>query len=188
MSEPTKSKDSGSDPVDDGEIIDELPEDLDMAGFVGPRVFPNNNRRRIPAAIYLVAGLGAVALYAGMGDTSPLVNRGILGAGVVLMIFGVYSFIAGWTLHVEETDALLSTAQFVEYPVGHAAAQMVWRGWLSRPTWRILAYSDDDPPSKRSMVIVDGITGDVIEGFSEDNPEDWTKFAAAERAISDSGS
>ncbi len=170
----------------DGEIVDELPEDLDMAGFVGPRVFPNNNRRRIPAAIYLLAGLAAVALHASMGDSSPLVNEGILWAGVVLVVFGAYSFVAGWTLHVEETDALLSTARHVRYPVGHSAAQMVWRGWLSRPTWRILAYSDDDPPSRRSMVIVDGITGDVIEGFSEDNPEDWSAYGEAERSISES--
>lgn len=172
--------------IDDGDIVDELPEDLDMAGFVGPRVFPNNNRRRIPAAIYLLAGLAAVALYASKGDASPLVNRGILWAGVALVIFGAYGLVAGWTLHVEETDALQSAARYVKYPVGHAAAQMVWRGWLSRPTWRILAYSDDDPPSKRAMVIVDGISGDVVEGFSEDNPEDWSVFADSERSISDS--
>ncbi len=185
MTDPTSNLDP-EDP-DDGEIIDELPEDLDMVGFVGPRVFPNNNRRRIPATIYVLVGIGAIALYAGLGDTSALVNAGILWAGVALVIFGAYGFVAGWTLHIEETDALLEASRFVGYPLGHAAAQMVWRGWFSRPTWRILAYSDDDPPKKRAMVIIDGITGDVLEGFSEDNPEDWSGYAESERSISDSG-
>jgi len=33
----------------DAEIRDELPEDLNTAGFVGPYLFHNNNRRKIPA-------------------------------------------------------------------------------------------------------------------------------------------
>ena len=45
----------------DEEIRDELPEDLDASNFVGPYMFPNNNRRRIPAVLYGVMGLGAIA-------------------------------------------------------------------------------------------------------------------------------
>ena len=33
--------------------VDELPEDLDAAGYVGPYMFPDNNRRRIPGYLYL---------------------------------------------------------------------------------------------------------------------------------------
>ena len=40
---------SGTVPLSDADIRDALPEDLDAAGYVGPYLFPNNNRRRIPA-------------------------------------------------------------------------------------------------------------------------------------------
>ena len=39
---------------------DELPDDLDAAGYVGPYQFPDNSRRRIPGAIYL--GIAAAVL------------------------------------------------------------------------------------------------------------------------------
>ena len=39
--------------AEDEEIRDELPEDLDASNFVGPYMFPNNNRRRIPAVLYV---------------------------------------------------------------------------------------------------------------------------------------
>ena len=37
----------------DADHVDELPEDLDVAGYVGPYLFPNNNRRRVPGYLYL---------------------------------------------------------------------------------------------------------------------------------------
>jgi hypothetical protein len=171
----------------DGDIVDELPEDLDLSGFVGPHTFPNNNRRRIPATLYILFGLGAVLLYATKWESSPMVNLGTLWAGVGLVAFGLYGLVAGWTLRVDESDALVSASTKVGFPVGHAAAQMAWRGWLSRPTWRILAYSDENPPTKRGIVLVDGVTGEVVEGFSEVNPEDWTQFDPADTATSSGG-
>ncbi|MBS1838065.1 MAG: hypothetical protein JST64_10265 [Actinobacteria bacterium] len=158
----------------DDDYVDELPEDLDAAEFVGPYTFPNNNRRRIPAAIYLVLGALCVLVYASRHDSSALVNAGTLWAGVGLVAFGAYGMVAGWTLEVEESDALAAAARVVGFPVGHASAQMAWRGWLSRPTWRILCYSAENPPTRRGMVIVDGVSGEVREWFAEDNPEDWS--------------
>lgn len=153
------------------------------AEFVGPHTFPNNNRRRIPAAIYLLAGVGMIVLFAVRGGDSPLVNVGLMWSGVGLVLFGVYGMISGWTLRVEESDALVSAARYLGFPVGHSAAQLVWRGWTSRPTWRILTYSTEDPPEQRAMVLVDGITGEVIEGFAEANPEDWSGVDEADRAL-----
>jgi hypothetical protein len=180
MTDPASSEPESDPVLSDGDIVDELPEDLDLTGFVGPHTFPNNNRRRIPAALYLLFGAGAILLYATRGESSPLVNLGTLWAGFGLVAFGAYGLIAGWTLRVEESDALVSASTKVGFPVGHAAAQMAWRGWLSRPTWRILAYSDENPPTKRGIVLVDGVSGEVIEGFSEVNPEDWTQFDPAD--------
>jgi hypothetical protein len=61
--------------------------------------------------------------------------------------------------------------------VGHASAQLAWRGLRSRPTWRILLYSADEPPTKRGLVLVDGIDGSTVAHFVEDNPEDWSVYS-----------
>jgi len=169
-----RDPDAVDEPVSDGEFVDELPEDLDLSEFVGPYTFPNNNRRRIPAAIYIVLGLGCIAVFATSDGSSALVNAGVLWAGVGLVAFGAFGMIAGWTLRVEESDALAAASSQVGFAVGHASAQMAWRGWLSRPIWRILCYSAENPPKRRGIVVVDGVSGDVVEWFAEDNPEDWS--------------
>ena len=81
---------------------------------------------------------------------------------------------AAWPLAVRDTDALLAAAGDVGFPVGHASAQLGWRGLRSRPTWRILLYSGEDPPARRGLVLVDAVDGRVLDHFVEDNPEDWS--------------
>ena len=167
----------GTVPLSDADIRDALPEDLDAAGYVGPYMFPNNNRRRIPAYLYWGISAITIVVWFVRRDHSPvLVNTGVLVAAVVLALIGVYSFVAGWNLDVDESDALVAATRQVGFPVGHASAQMGWRGLLSRPTWRILLYSADDPPEKRGLVLVDGVDGSIVEWFVEDNPEDWSSL------------
>jgi hypothetical protein len=162
----------------DDEVTDELPDDLDASGLVGPYLFPNNNRRRIPAALYLLIGLGSIALWASTRGNDPvLINGGLLAGGIGLILFGLYSLQAGFNLDVDERDALVIASQAVGFPVGHASAQLGWRGLRSRPTWRILLYSNDEPPAKRGLVLVDGVDGEVVDFFVEDNPEDWSDLA-----------
>lgn len=156
----------------DDEVVDELPDDLDAGGDVGPYVFPNNNRRRIPAYLYFATAVACGVAWAAVD--SPYVNRGFLFAALLLAAFGVYHLITGWNLDVDERDALTAAAREVGFPIGHASAQMVWRGLLSKPTWRILLYSAEDPPAQRGLVLVDGLRGGVLEHFVEDNPEDWS--------------
>jgi hypothetical protein len=141
--------DAERDPTPDHEVTDELPEDLDASGFVGPYVFPDNNRRRIPGYLYLVVGAGCVVAWALSGGDGVLVNGGFLGAGVLLIAAGAYHLLAGWDLVVDERDALVAATRRVGFAVGHASAQMGWRGLRSRPTWRILLYSAEDPPTTR---------------------------------------
>ena len=50
-------------PLSDEDIRDALPQDLNAAGYVGPYLFPNNNRRRIPGIIYLVLAAGCLLLW-----------------------------------------------------------------------------------------------------------------------------
>ena len=164
-------------PLSDDDIRDALPQDLDAAGYVGPYLFPNNNRRRIPGIIYLVMAAGCLLLWGThAGGDAVLVNGGFLAAGIGLALVGTYSIISGWNLAVDERDALVAAVREVGFPVGHASAQMGWRGVLSRPTWRILLYSAEDPPTQRGLVLVDGVDGQVLEWFVEDNPEDWSQY------------
>jgi hypothetical protein len=163
---------------DDAEIRDELPDDLVAQGYVGPYVFPNNNRRRIPGYLYLGMGAACIALWTTTRSGEPvLVNNGFALAGALLLLVGAYQLLAGWNLDVDERDALVAASREVGFAVGHASAQMGWRGLRSRPTWRILLYSAEDPPSRRGLVLVDGVDGAIVERFVEDNPEDWSEFA-----------
>jgi hypothetical protein len=165
------------DGASDAEHRDELPEDLDASEYVGPYLFPNNNRRRVPGVLYILFGLGAIALWAAKHDGGVLVNGGFLGAGIGLILFGLYSLQAGFDLDVDERDALVQASRTVGFAVGHASAQLGWRGLRSRPTWRILLYSSEEPPEQRGLVLVDGVDGSVVEHFVEQNPEDWSDLS-----------
>jgi hypothetical protein len=154
---------------------DELPAELDATGFVGPYLFPDNKRRRISAVIYAVVGVFCIALWATYGS-GVLVNRGLLAGGMVLLVAALYHWLAGFPLVVRDLEALTAASRTVGFPVGHASAQLSWRGVRSRPTWRILLYSAEDPPTRRGLVLVDGVDGAVVAHFVEDNPEDWSEY------------
>jgi hypothetical protein len=164
----------------DEEVTDALPDDLNASEWVGPYVFPNNNRRRVPGYLYLGLGALCIAGWALAGSDAVLVNEGFLFAGILLLLLGAYHLVAGWNLDVDERDALVASTKQVGFAVGHASAQLGWRGLRSRPTWRILLYSAEDPPQKRGLVLVDGVDGEIVAHFVEDNPEDWSDLSARE--------
>lgn len=149
---------------------DQLPADLD-ATAVGLYSVPNVNRRRWPGVIYLVGAVVAGGLWVSAG------GGGMLVIAVVLALLGVYHLATAWDLKVRETEALIAAVREIGFPVGHASAQLGWQGLRSRPAWRILLYSADDPPSRRGLVLVDGVDGSVLGHFVEDNPEDPAVFA-----------
>lgn len=155
---------------------DQLPADLDATTYRGVYTFPDNSRRRIPGTIYLVTAALCLAAWVTRADGGVLVNDGLLFAAVLLGAIGAFHLAAGWHLQVRETDALVSASKKIGFPVGHASAQLGWRGLRSRPTWRILLYSAEDPPEQRGLVLVDGIDGSVVAHFVETNPEDWSEF------------
>jgi hypothetical protein len=162
------------DVTSDDEVTDALPDDLNASEWVGPYVFPNNNRRRIPGYLYLGIGVLCIAAWAIASSDAVLVNEGFLFAGILLLLLGAYHLIAGWDLDVDERDALVAATKQVGFAVGHASAQLGWRGLRSRPTWRILLYSAEDPPQTRGLVLVDGVDGEIVAHFVEENPEDWS--------------
>ena len=161
--------------VGDHEVTDRLPDDLNVSEYVGPYVFPNNNRRRVPGYLYLgLAVVLAVLYFVTKSSTPVLINAGMLWAALALALIGGYHLLSGFDLDVDEQDALVAATKRVAFPVGHASAQLGWRGLRSRPTWRILLYSAENPPATRGLVLVDGVDGEIIDWFTEPNPEDWS--------------
>ena len=157
MAETSDENNDGVTDPDDinlGEIRDELPADLDPSQVTAPYLFPNNSRRKIPAVLYTLIGIGCI----------------------VLIVIGLYHWQGGWDLSFDEEQALGAAAEEVGFPAGHASAQLGWRGLRSRPTWRILLYSNEKVPEKRGLVLVDGVNGEIIDRFVEDNPEDWSDY------------
>jgi hypothetical protein len=165
--------------ADGEEHRDELPADLDASGYVGPYRFPDNSRRRIPGVLYLAIAAMCVVVWAVWRDDLAYVNDGWLWAALLLAIAAAITITSSWRMHVDERDALVAAQRAVGFPVGHASAQQVWRGLRSRPTWRVLCYSTEDPPRRRGLVLVDAVDGHVVEHLVEDNPEQWTAEASA---------
>lgn len=174
MTEPDPVRDRAPD-----DVRDELPDDLDPSGFVGAYQFPDNSRRRIPGVIYLVLAGVCAFLFVTQRSDSALVNAGFGWAAVALAIAGVVCITSGWKMTVDEQEALAAAQQAVGFAVGHASAQQVWHGLRSRPTWRVLCYSTEDPPIRRGLALVDAVDGTVIEHLSEDNPERLATEAGA---------
>jgi hypothetical protein len=158
---------------------DSLPEDLDVTAYVGPYTFPDIKRRRVAGTIYAV--LAALCLWAALATH----NAGFALATVLLGVTAAYHFIAAWPLRVDQTEALAVASRTVGFPVGHASAQLAWRGLRSRPTWRILLYSADEPPSIRGLVQLDAVDGRVLGEYTETNPEDWSHLAGGRRTEED---
>lgn len=152
------------------DVRDELPEDLNAVEFAGDYRFPDNSRRRIPGVIYVVLGVACAGLVAVRGSDAVFVNTGFVVAAVVLIGLGALSITSGWRMDIDETQALVAAGDAVGFAVGHASAQQVWRGLRSRPTWRVLCYSADEPPTRRGLVLVDAVDGRVLEHLVEDVP------------------
>jgi hypothetical protein len=153
------------------DIRDHLPDDLNAVDVRAEYRFPDNSRRRIPGIIYVVAGAVFVSLQIGTEDR----NVGLVVGALVLLAIGLVSITSGWRMNVDEQGALAAAGAAVGFAVGHASAQQVWRGVRSRPTWRVLCYSDEEPPTRRGLVLVDAVDGSVKEHFVEENLESWDR-------------
>ena len=157
--------------VNSNEIRDQLPSDLDVSAFVGPYQFPDNSRRRIPGYLYLGISALSLLLWLMSDQSSGLVNYGFLVFAISLAAFAVYVLTSSWKMTINERDALVHASRAVDFAVGHASAQQVWRGVRSRPTWRVFCYSAQEPPTHRGLVLVDAVNGDIVECLVELNPD-----------------
>ena len=160
--------------VNSNEIRDQRPSDLDVSAFVGPYQFPDNSRRRIPGYLYLGIAALSLLLWLVSDQSSGLVNDGFLVFAIALAAFAVFVLTSSWKMTINERDALVHASRAVEFAVGHASAQQVWRGVRSRPTWRVFCYSAQEPPTHRGLVLVDAVNGEIVECLVEINPDNAT--------------
>lgn len=161
-------------PTSPDEHTDVLPEDLNAVDNRLPFKYPDNNRRRIPGTMYAFVGV-AVLLVGFFGDDDAvLINDGLMAGGVLLLIVGILSLTSGWSMKIDEQEALAAAGAAVNFTIGHASAQQVWRGLRSRPTWRVLCYSDEEPPRQRGLVLVDAVDGRVVQSLVESSSDEWS--------------
>lgn len=154
------------------EIRDSLPDDLNVTAFVGPYKFPDNSRRKIPAWLYLGIALACAVTWATQHtNENGLVSDGFLWGAILLGVLGLYSLSSSWRMTVDEKLALIYATRAVDFAVGHASAQQVWRGFRSRPTWRVFCYSEQEPPLQRGLVLIDAIDARIVECLVEANPD-----------------
>ncbi len=128
-----------------------IEEELD-SNVTGLYYFPSPERRRISAWILL--GFGLLALF-----TIP---SGWMVAIGFALIAG-WLFMASWPLKVNEQEALRVAAARMPFAVGHSSASVRFKGWRSRPRWSVVLYSASEPPDARGLVVVDAVTGEVVE-------------------------
>lgn len=128
-----------------------IEEELD-ANIEGEYRFPAPSRRRISAWVYLVAGAVAWVTI----DNGWLVATGFA-------VLASWQFLSSWPLAVDEREAMTKAAAAVDFPIGHSSASVRFHGWRSRPRWSVVLYSASEPPDQRALIVVDAVSGAVVE-------------------------
>jgi hypothetical protein len=128
-----------------------IEEDLD-SNIQGAYRFPAPSRRRIAGWVYVVAA--AIAAFA-------IPSGWVVSIGFAAL--ALWQFVSSWPLHVVEGAALTKAASAVDFPIGHSSASVRFHGWRSRPRWSVVLYAATEPPDQRALVIVDAVTGEIVE-------------------------
>lgn len=134
-----------------------IEEELD-ANVVAPYEFPSPTRRRLSGWVFLFFAL-----------FTPFAMDGGWAVGAVFVALAVWQFVGAWPLNIDEHEAMSIAGRNVEFPVGHASAAVRFQGWRSKPRWSVVLYSAADPPDQRALVVIDAVTGGLLETpFVED--------------------
>lgn len=137
----------------DRDLADQVAIETELdSNVVGPYRFPSPRRRRIAGWVYLVFGvIATVTIPAGW----------MVGIGFALL--ATWHFLSSWPLEIDEHTAMTRAASAVDFPVGHSSAVVRFKGWRSRPRWSVVMYSAAEPPDQRALVVVDAVSGDIVE-------------------------
>lgn len=149
---------------------DQLPDDLDTTKNVGPYQFPSPRKRRSAASF--IVGIGIITC--GLGIMSA--NTSLIVAGIISVLIGTLFFALAWELNAKDIDALTLAAAQAPFSVGHASAQLCFTGFASKPTWRVVVFSSDEPPTQRGLVEISAITKEIKSTFFDmEEPETRVK-------------
>ncbi len=154
------SKGTGSDPVQDS-----LPDDLDVTKYVGPYQFPTPRRRR--TAAYSIFIISAFSILVGISAG----NNAMIGGGIAFVLVGAFFFFTAWPLEVDDLTALTTAGTQAPFSVGHASAQLCFTGWLSKPRWRVVVFSSDEPPTQRGLVEIDAVSKKIESTYFDHEGE-----------------
>lgn len=128
-----------------------IEEELD-SNVEGEYRFPSPSRRRISGWVYLVAGL-----------VSGLTFEGGWWVAAGFGALAAWQFASSWPLSIDEGEAMTTAAGAVPFPIGHSSASVRFHGWRSRPRWSVVMYSASEPPDQRALLVVDAVSGDIVE-------------------------
>ena len=137
----------------DRDLADEIAieEELD-SNVVGTYMFPSPERRRL--AGWVSVALGVISVLTIPSGWAVAIGFGLLAA---------WQFLSAWPMNIDESEALSTAGTAVDFPVGHASAAVRFHGWRSVPRWAVVLYSAAEPPDQRALVVVDAVSGDVLE-------------------------
>jgi hypothetical protein len=102
-----------------------------------------------------------VFLAAGLVATVTIDGGWVVGVGFGML--AIWQFVSAWPLAVDEHEAMTVAGAAVDFTIGHASAAVRFHGWRSRPRWSVVLYSASEPPDQRALVVVDAVSGDVVE-------------------------
>ena len=131
----------------------QVPQDLDSSA-VGPYRFPSPRRRRTASLVYLIAAPLVFFI------TPDRLVGGVM-AGLLLSV-AAWHWMAAWPLNFQPEEALSIASRSAPFPIGHASAAVIFSGLRSRPWWHVVMYDAKEPPAARALVVVDGVTGEVV--------------------------
>jgi len=143
----------------DREVADAvaIEDELD-SNLVGPYVFPDPSRRRVPAAIYAVLSVVVAVVIHPIPALLPAA-------------LAIWHLLAAWPLTIDPEGALSAAAKAVPFSIGHASAAVTFHGLRARPRWSVILYSASEPPDQRALVVVDALSGQTIgDTYVEDVP------------------
>jgi hypothetical protein len=127
----------------------DLPGDLDSSQG-GPYRFPDPRRRRISAAVFVVAA-------AVMWFVIPA-GVGRMVAIVIALGLAAWNAAGAWEVKVDQGRALSLAAPAAPFAIGQISAALTFHGLRARPRWHVLMYEASDPPRHRALVVIDAIT------------------------------
>lgn len=144
---------------------DVLPDDLDVTKYVGPYQFPTPRKRRIAA--YGIFFISSLTLFSGYNSE----NNTLIGAGLFSIAIGIVFFATAWPLKVNDKEALITAAKQAPFSVGHASAQLSFNGWFSKPTWRVVVFSSDEPPTQRGLIEINAVNSEIVSTYFDDEEQ-----------------